>query len=49
MSPTVIITVYRMLRNTFLNLLHRKKLSHSAGKMRSYEKIFPRITETSVS
>ena len=27
--------------NTFLHLLHRKKLSHSAGKMRSYEKIFP--------
>ena len=37
------------LRNTFLHLLHRKKLSHLAGKMRSYEKIFPRLTEISVS
>ena len=37
------------LRNTFLHLLHRKKLSHSAGKMRSYEKIFPRLTEILVS
>ena len=37
------------LRNTFLHLLHRKKLSHLAGKMRSYKKIFPRLTEISVS
>ena len=37
------------LRNTFLHLFHRKKLSHSAGKMCSYEKIFPRLTEISVS
>ena len=36
------------LRNTFLHLLHRKKLSHSAGKMRSYEKIFPCLTEISI-
>ena len=37
------------LRNTLLHLIHRKKLSHSVGKIRSYEKIFPRLTEISVS
>ena len=37
------------LRNTFLHLLHRKKLSHSFVEMRSYEKIFPRLTQISVS
>ena len=38
-----------LLRITFLHLLHRKKLSHSAGKMRACEKIFPLLTEISVS
>ena len=44
-----IITMYSMLRNIFLDLLCRKKFSHSAGKMHSYEKIFPRLTEILVS
>ena len=37
------------LRNTFLHLLQRKKLSRSVGKMRSYQKIFPRLTKISLS
>ena len=37
------------LRNAFFHLLHRKIWSHSAGKMRSYEKIFPGLTEILVS
>ena len=38
------------LRNIFLHLLCRENvLSHSAVKMHSYEKIFPRLTEILVS
>ena len=45
----IIITMYRILNSIFLRLLHSKKISHSAGKMHSYKKIFPHLVDISVS